>query len=168
MRAHSHRDLLDFLEVNLVPASGVPQNTAEGTLDILGDRFRILADLANLEAVVGSISHDEICALSGLIQLRFKTLGVKTMNLNGARVRLFRVELLSEDLWQHFVNANIRQEEIVVSQELALVLKLSKFSLQAVEADDLSDAGDVHVLNLLPKVRLWVLHNHTDASVKLA
>lgn len=75
------------------------------------------------------------------------------------------VEFLAEQFRQHFVDANVSQEQIVVFEQLALVFELLEITLQTIESDHLGDARDFEFLNLTAEVTLGVLDDHTDSAV---
>lgn len=140
---------------------------AEGCLCIFSNVFGVLADFADFHRVVWTISHDEVRALSSLIEVILELNIAHAVNLYWAWISLFLIEIFSKELWKHFVDTDVSQKQIVVSQQLAFVLELPKVSLKPIKANDLSNARDVHIFNLLSKVSLWILHDHANTSVKL-
>ena len=88
------------------------------------------------------------------------------MNLYWAWICLFLVEIFTEKLWKHFVDAHVSQKQIIVSQKLAFVFELPKVSLKSIKANDFCNAWDFHILNGLFKVCFWILNKHTNARVE--
>jgi hypothetical protein len=89
------------------------------------------------------------------------------MELEGMGVFLLLVELFAETGWEHFVDSEISEEEIVVIQELLLVFELLVFFLELGEADDLSNAWDLEVFDFSLELTCWVLHEHTCSCMVL-
>ena len=75
------------------------------------------------------------------------------------------VKLSTKHLWQHLINPNISQEQIVVSEELSFVFEFPEISFESIEADDLGDTRNVQILNLLSEGALRILNDNTNSSV---
>lgn len=87
------------------------------------------------------------------------------MKLDGAWVLLALIEFFAHELGQHFVDAQVGEERIVVLKKLSLVLELLEIAPKLVDTNHLSDARHVHILDLVLEGTSWVFHDNTDAGV---
>jgi len=146
---------------------GVSNCFAESLHGVLANFLLLLEGLTDLDGIVGSISEHEEGASSRSVELALNSLSttLESVKLDRAWVLLALVEFFAHELGQHFVDAHIGEERIVVLKKLSLVLELLEIALKFVDTNHLSDARHVHILDLVLEGTSWVFHDHTDARV---
>ena len=87
------------------------------------------------------------------------------MHFNWAWESLLGVEFLTKALWEHFVNANISQKEIEISEQLPLVLEFSIFPSESIKTNNFSNTGNIQIFNLSFKVTLGVFHDEAHSGI---
>jgi len=111
---------------------------------VLGDLLLLLEGAAYFDGVVGSISKGEEGGRRGVVELLLKLfVGREAVDFNGAWVLLALVKLLAHELGEHLVDAQVREEGVVLLEQQALVLELSEITLQFVEPNHFCDRWDL-------------------------
>lgn len=158
--------MANLIELDLVVHRCVCQGLTQGLQRVLSNVFLLLERLTDSDRVVGPIAQGEEGRCCGLVQLGLEGLrAVEAVQLDRAGVALALVEFFAHELGEHLVHSQVRQEAIVLFQQLPLVLVLLEVSLQLVEANHFRDAGDVQILNLVFEFSGWVLDDDADARV---
>jgi len=145
-------------------SEGVGEGLAKSLLRVESDVFSILAHAADLDTVVGSVSHRVVGCLCGGVELLLKVLGLlEAVELDWAWELLLFVEFFAEAFGQHLVDADVGEEAVIVLEERASILVLLEVSLELVVANHFGNGWDFQVLDFVLEVSLWVLDKDTDA-----
>lgn len=144
------------------------QSLGKSLQGVLGDFFCVLVRAAYSHAVVWTVSKSEVGCLSGCVQSLLQLLGsLKSVELDRAGEPLLVIELLAKTLGKHLVNADVRQEPVILLKKRAFVFEEFELPLKLVEPDDFCNLRNVQVLNLVLKGSLWVLDEHAESGIVL-
>jgi hypothetical protein len=111
---------------------------------------------------------DKVGCLGRLVKLLLEFLSVsEAVKLKRAGILLLGIELFSKELREHLINAEVRQEEIVVGKELALILVLLEVLLQLGDAYDFGYAWDLQRGKLILQGPSRVFRENADSGAVL-